>query len=99
MDVTSVKRKYQAYSPWGPDEDGTINIWAWVPLNEVEAQDVVYRIDTHQFISSIGGGLGLFLGFSVFSGFVYFFELLESNFKTKLEVRPFELHRSMTSVA
>ena len=47
-------------------------------------ENIIQRIDFYSFISAVGGGLGLFLGFSVISTLNMFYDALHSFTQTKL---------------
>ena len=76
MDVTKTMLYTTDYYPW-PNDKETLNVYFWSPHPKIDAEALVYRLDFNTFISAVGGGLGLFLGFSVFSVFLYTFDLVE----------------------
>ena len=49
----------------GEETKARLNVW--FPNTEIENRSRVLRVDIYMFINAIGGGLGLFLGWSVIS--------------------------------
>ena len=48
-------------------DDGTTQIFITFGDKPVNVIRKVYRVDLNTFVSSIGGSMGLFLGFSIYS--------------------------------
>ena len=57
--------------------DDLVEVEFSLPKTNVDMEDLIYRNDYNSFISAIGGGLGLFLGFSMLSFVHALFDRLE----------------------
>ena len=67
----------RCYSKMGKIFDDLVEVEFSLPKTNVDMEDLIYRNDYNSFISAIGGGLGLFLGFSMLSFVHALFERLE----------------------
>ena len=79
--------KYHNFEPARYEEFGTYHaLWVGYPRLDVKITSQSYRVDLNSFVSAVGGGLGLFLGFSIIDTLFYLYEKLFS-FKTSFKNR------------
>ena len=52
---------------WSNSSNTSLKLWMWFDSNQLERKTEEYVMDSKDFLGSVGGSLGLFLGFSLFS--------------------------------
>lgn len=61
---------------WAKSTNTSIQLWLWYDSNRMEMKTEAEVMGVPDFIGSVGGSLGLFLGFSLFSYFSLFLDSL-----------------------
>ena len=69
LNSVTVQSKYAYAGFWNyfDGDDGTTQIFIRFIGKSIQVTRKVYRIDINTFVSSVGGSMGLFLGFSIYS--------------------------------
>ena len=52
---------------WKQSQNTSILLWIWYDSNQLEMKTEAPVMDIRDFLGSVGGSLGLFLGFSLFT--------------------------------
>ena len=65
--VTMQYRTQPLVYDWKPSLNTSILLWIWYDSNQLEMKTEAFVMDIRDFLGSVGGSLGLFLGFSLFS--------------------------------
>ena len=67
-------------------EDEYLSIHLYYSSTDVKVSTTSLKIDFNTFVSNVGGGLGLFIGFSFLGGFLYIYDVIAS--KSSFKVWP-----------
>ena len=81
-ETTLYKAKPVSVAKRGPNQSNSVDLFFTYPSDEVKIVEETLMMGTSSYIGSVGGSLGLFLGFSFFSSLSYFFGKLMSIFKS-----------------
>ena len=61
-------------------EENEVNLQIFYGTTDVKVSSTSFKIDLATFISSVGGNLGLFVGFSVLGGLFFIYDIFVSRF-------------------